>query len=473
MEHNRLRIIRSLVPLLAALAAVPTLLSSSANAAPHAQGATSGVLVFAGYRDGLSAIDTINANGSGRRQLTALQRSFAGEPAYSPDGSKIAYVCGNFELCVMNADGTAQGRLTTSPWPQKWDYVDHPTWSPDGTKIAFASNADGKFHVYMINADGTGLHKLAGTTLNDDDPSWSPDGTKIGFDRYRSWSGGTSAIYVMNADGTQPRRLSPGGVNGYGPSWAPDGSQVTFSAYEGDNAHLFIVNADGSDNHQLTHGLCEETDPTWTPDGSGLAFERNCADRLGIARGQFGGQIVRITAPRNGFDLYPEWQPKPTGGPPRRRSGRRRRRPVTPASRARTFTGERRSWGSTTCPTAVRASSAAPWLTIAPHSRTSRPLVRIPIGGSCSGATRPLASDSLPPRAASSSSTSGRPRTASAARRWPTSGPERSSNAAQRSGSLRPTTSPSFPTEPEPSPSLRDVAALSDARLRIWTEIRN
>jgi hypothetical protein len=315
MEHNRLRIIRSLVPLLAALAAVPTLLSSSANAAPHAQGATSGVLVFAGYRDGLSAIDTINANGSGRRQLTALQRSFAGEPAYSPDGSKIAYVCGNFELCVMNADGTAQGRLTTSPWPQKWDYVDHPTWSPDGTKIAFASNADGKFHVYMINADGTGLHKLAGTTLNDDDPSWSPDGTKIGFDRYRSWSGGTSAIYVMNADGTQPRRLSPGGVNGYGPSWAPDGSQVTFSAYEGDNAHLFIVNADGSDNHQLTHGLCEETDPTWTPDGSGLAFERNCADRLGIARGQFGGQIVRITAPRNGFDLYPEWQPKPAGGP--------------------------------------------------------------------------------------------------------------------------------------------------------------
>src|ERR671931_607606 len=262
MEHNRLRIIRSLVPLLAALAAVPTLLSSSANAAPHAQGATSGVLVFAGYRDGLSAIDTINANGSGRRRLTALQRSFAGETAYSPDG----------------------------------------------TKIAFASNADGKFHAYMINADGTGLHKLAGTTLNDDDPSWSPDGTKIGFDRYRSWSGGTSAIYVMNADGTQPRRLSPGGVNGYGPSWAPDGSQVTFSAYEGDNAHLFVVNADGSDNHQLTHGLCGETDPTWTPDGSGLAFERNCADRLGIARGQFGGQIVRITAPRNGFDLYPEWQ---------------------------------------------------------------------------------------------------------------------------------------------------------------------
>ncbi len=319
-EPNRPRIVRTLVSALAALVVAGALaLGSTASATPpsipavHAQAPTTG-LVFASYRNGMSAIETINANGSGKRQLTAPQPSFEGQPAYSPDGSKIAYVCGNFELCVMNADGSGQGRLTTSRWPQKWEYVDHPTWSPEGTKIAFASNAEGKVHVYVINGDGTGLHRLAGTTSNDDDPSWSPDGRKIAFDRYRSWSAGTSAIYVMNADGTQPRRLSPSGVDGYGPSWAPDGTQVTFTAYTGDNAHIFIVNADGSDNHQLTRGLCEETNPVWTPDGSGLAFERNCADRLGIARGQFGGSIVRVTAPRHGFDLYPEWQPRAAGG---------------------------------------------------------------------------------------------------------------------------------------------------------------
>jgi Tol biopolymer transport system component len=288
------------------------LLGAGADAALTAQTPTTG-LVFASYRNGLSSIATIAANGSGKRQLTAQQPSFAGQPAYSPDGSRIAYVCGNFELCVMNADGSGQGRLTTSRWPQRWEYVDHPTWSPDGTKIAFASNATGKFHVYVINADGSGLHELAGTSWNDDDPSWSPDGTKIAFDRYRSWSGGTSTIWVMNADGTQPKRLSPSGLDGYGPSWAPDGSQVTFTAYKGDNAHLFIVNVVGSDNHQLTHGLCEETDPTWTPDASGLAFERNCGDRLGVAQGRFGGQIVRITAPKSGFDLNPGWQPNATG----------------------------------------------------------------------------------------------------------------------------------------------------------------
>src|SRR5512132_2969537 len=138
MQYYRLWVIRSLVPVLCALGAVAMSLSSSANGAPGAQPQTPAALVFASYRNGLSAIDTINANGSGKRQLTALQHSFAGEPAYSPNGNRIAYVCGNFELCVMNADGTGQGRLTTSRWPQRWEYVDHPTWSPDGTRIAFA-----------------------------------------------------------------------------------------------------------------------------------------------------------------------------------------------------------------------------------------------------------------------------------------------------------------------------------------------
>ncbi len=166
-------------------------------------------LAYTSYRGGLSAIYTMKADGTGKQQLTTAQPAFQGQPAYSPDGGRIAYVCGNFELCVMNADGSGQGRLTTGRWPETWEYVDHPTWSPDGREIAFASNAEGKFHVYVINADGTGLHRLPGTSRNDDDPAWSPDGTTIAFDRYRSWSGGSSAIYLMNPDGTQPRRLPP------------------------------------------------------------------------------------------------------------------------------------------------------------------------------------------------------------------------------------------------------------------------
>jgi hypothetical protein len=104
-------------------------------------------------------------------------------------------------------------------------------------------------------------------------------------------------------------------VDGVDPTWSPDGSEVVYSAWTDEDSHLFVVNADGTDNHQLTDGFCDEMDPSWMPSGLGLAFDRNCGDRLGIADGHFGGGIVRITSPSRGFDLYPKWQPKTTGGP--------------------------------------------------------------------------------------------------------------------------------------------------------------
>src|SRR5947208_1284502 len=85
---------------------------ASAAATPTA------ALAFTSYRDGVSSVYVTNADGTGQQRLTATARpAFEGQPAYSPDGGRIAYVCGNFELCVMNADGSGQQRLTTNNWP--------------------------------------------------------------------------------------------------------------------------------------------------------------------------------------------------------------------------------------------------------------------------------------------------------------------------------------------------------------------
>ena len=290
----------------AGVVAAPT---RSSSAEPLSDQQTPGI-AFTAYRNGLSAIVEMNSDRSGRRELTNPQRGFVGQPAYSPDGSRIAYVCGSFELCVMNADGTGQGRLTTSSWPRRWEYVDHPSWSADGTKIAFASNAEGKFHVYVINAEGSGLQRLPGTTWNDDDPAWSPDGTKIAFDRYRTWAGGGNAIYVMNSDGTQPRALTSTTKNDWGPpAWSPDNTKVLFVRYDGDHTHPFVMNADGTGKTELRRNyLCDDYRPAWSPTGQKLAFERACDGRHGIAIDDFD-RVVRITTPRQGFDLYPAWRP--------------------------------------------------------------------------------------------------------------------------------------------------------------------
>jgi dipeptidyl aminopeptidase/acylaminoacyl peptidase len=294
----------------AGVVAAPT---GSSNTRALSDGPTG--IAFTAYRNGLSAIVVMNADRSGRHELTNPQRAFVGQAPYSPDGTRIAYVCGTFELCLMNADGTGQGRLTTSRWPRKWDYVDHPSWSPDGSKIAFASNAGGKFHVYVVNADGTGLQRLPGTTWNDDDPAWSPDGTKIAFDRYRTWATGRTAIYVMNADGTQPRALTSTAKEDWGPpAWSPDSSKILFVRFERDHTHPFVMNADGTGKTELRRNyLCDDYRPAWSPAGPMIAFDRACDGRHGIALDDFD-RVVRITTPRLGFDLYPTWRPTRVGG---------------------------------------------------------------------------------------------------------------------------------------------------------------
>jgi len=93
-----------------------------------------------------------------------------------------------------------------------------PNWSPDGTKIAFETNRDGNFEVYVMNLDGTGLVDLSNNAASDRQPAWSPDGTRIAFQSNRD---GNFEIYSMNPEGTDQTRLtnSPGAdVN---PDWGP------------------------------------------------------------------------------------------------------------------------------------------------------------------------------------------------------------------------------------------------------------
>jgi hypothetical protein len=154
------------------------------------------------------------------------------EPAWSPDGNRIAFVSfrddprglffggpppapGSTELYVGNVDGTGQVRLTNSPGneggPGPIIEVDDndgesiPSWSPDGRKIAVASNRDGNWEIYVVNADGSGSQRLTNNPAADLRPRWSPDGTKIAFQTNRD---GNQEIYSMNPDGTDQRDLT-------------------------------------------------------------------------------------------------------------------------------------------------------------------------------------------------------------------------------------------------------------------------
>ena len=101
---------------------------------------------------------------------TAVFLSFGCGGEKAPE--RIAFASdrdGNFEIYVMNADGSNQTNLTNDP---AGDLA--PIWSPDGSRIAFASSRDGNPEVYVMNADGSGLANLTGNPDYDGSHAWSP-----------------------------------------------------------------------------------------------------------------------------------------------------------------------------------------------------------------------------------------------------------------------------------------------------------
>ena len=210
-------------------------------------------------------ISVATTNGSGVRRLTDVEFSNDEDPAWSPDGKKIAFTTdrdGNREIYVVNADGSDALRLTADTAA---DY--EPAWSPDGARIAFVSERAGAPGIFVMNADGTAPVRLTTTSEPETDPAWSPDG-RIAFASQRE--GKTSDIYVINADGSGVTRLTTDGVH---PAWSPDGKTLAYSA---SNCQFYgcypmvLVKLAAEITSLVDFGPGER--PAWSPDGRKIAF---------------------------------------------------------------------------------------------------------------------------------------------------------------------------------------------------------
>jgi TolB protein len=228
-------------------------------------------------------------------------------PAWSPDGSKIAFIDirdnpKGPNLYVMNADGSGQTKLSNALSP-----IETLRWSPDGTKILFEASPDQlNFYWAIINADGSGERPLFGDQRGDD-PVWSPDGTKITFvgaedTRFEG------DIYVMNADGSGRTNLSNNPRRDLTPQWSPDGTKIAFVSTLSGIPTIYVMNADGSEQKPLTNGLTTSFGAVWSPDGSKIAY-------LGIPK-PFEGNIIVMNADGSGQRVLatglvgaPGWSP--------------------------------------------------------------------------------------------------------------------------------------------------------------------
>jgi Tol biopolymer transport system component len=221
------------------------------------------------------------------------------------------------EIYVVRSDGTHVRNLTDAPDSNEWG----PAWSPDGTRIAFNSDRGGMPQVYVMNVDGTGVERLS--DVEGEYPAWSPDCTRIAFESY---VGGTTPfgdpnydVFIMDADGSNEQNLTndPDSYDGY-PSWSPDGEWIAFEstratpedfeppAYDRERISdfdIWVMSADGTDPRNVTANLeTLEKFPDWSSEG--IVYTREGAI---VVTNPDGSIELDVSEETGLFGQFPAW----------------------------------------------------------------------------------------------------------------------------------------------------------------------
>lgn len=184
------------------------------------------------------------------------------------------------DIFVMNPDGSNLHRITDTA-----DDEVYPAWSPDGQFIVFSSNRDRKgergygywvpqFNLYIMNSDGSHVRRLTRFEDSSDDlePVWSPDGKWI-VHLYWAERGAPHRIAITGLNGERYRSFDL--ANPIDPSWSPDSTHILYSGpveTEPDRMKLHLVDVESGHVTQLTDGGGDDTEASFSPDGQWIVF---------------------------------------------------------------------------------------------------------------------------------------------------------------------------------------------------------
>jgi Tol biopolymer transport system component len=247
-------------------------------------------------------------------QLTSGRNHHDQHAKWSPDGRRISFVSsrgGNFDLYVMNADGTNVTRVTDHP-ASDFD----PIWMPDGQSMIFSSERDSRSDLYRVWLADRRVdrltHHFVGRAIM---PNVSPDGTRVAFaaqtlQRLQFWE---FQVHILDLATGKTRALDNSGGACW-PSWSPDGRQLANVLLAKEPSALQIREPDGGGARELVADPKRwHYYPDWSKDGAWLAFSVSPAHHQGedwdlAIAAPDGSKYQRLTT-GPGNDRLPDWKP--------------------------------------------------------------------------------------------------------------------------------------------------------------------
>ncbi len=203
------------------------------------------------------------------RRLTGNASAEDVDPAWSPDGRRLAWASGppgSHDLFVMNGDGGQKQHVVEGAANDV-----EPAWSPDGAQIAYSSNRDGHYKLWAVGSTGGEPSLLVDAPGLMRSPAWSPAGDLVA---YTGDVGGNADVWVAPVDGSPPRRATTApGFDGR-PDWSPDGRRLAFVSNRGGAQRIWLMRADGGRQQPLETSEPGDDTPDWSVAEDAISPER-------------------------------------------------------------------------------------------------------------------------------------------------------------------------------------------------------